>query len=374
MIKNVKVLIVDDSRIYRGILETALKTVPGLQIVGSVRDGYQALDFIKKTPPDIVTLDVEMDEMDGLETLKEIQKLNRKNPRLQVKVIMVSSHTTSGAQATIKSLEYGAIDFIPKPTTSNPATSIEYLKKELGEKLKTFGGNQINTTIVKTVPPLTSAKPTSTKPTFTEPRPTRFNTRTNTIPKNSDKYQAILIGISTGGPKALTELMPNLTNGISLPILIVQHMPPTFTKALADSLNSKSNYTIKEATDDEVVKPKHAYIAPGGKHMIVRKVGSETKISITNQPPEEGCKPSVNIMFRSAATTFGGKSIALILTGMGSDGTKGLAPLKRSGTYIIAQDQASSIVWGMPSSAINSGNVTKVEPLNKIADAVHSQL
>jgi len=354
---NVKVLIVDDSRIYRGILETALKTVPGLQIVGSVRDGFKALEFIKKTPPDIVTLDVEMDEMDGLETLKEIQKLNKRTTNKEVKVIMVSSLTTSGAEATIKSLEYGAIDFIGKPTTSNPNASIEYLKKELGEKLVAFGGKQINAPVTSRQAPPIQARPAP---------------RIQTNIKTSGKYDAILIGISTGGPKALTELMPALTTNISLPILIVQHMPATFTKALADSLNAKSSYTIKEATDNETVQPKHAYIAPGGKHMIVRKVGSHAKISITNQPAEEGCKPSVNIMFRSAATTFGGKSIALILTGMGSDGTKGLAPLKRSGTYIIAQDKASSVVWGMPGSAVSSGSVAKVEPLNKIADAVHS--
>lgn len=213
MTSSIKVLIVDDSRIYRGILETALKTVPELQIVGSVRDGHKALEFIKKTPPDIVTLDVEMDEMDGLETLKEIQKLNKMDPSLQVKVIMVSSHTTSGAEATIKSLEYGAIDFIPKPSTSNPTTSIEYLKRELGEKLRAFGRKQINTKIIKTNPPPASARPTI---------------RTQITPKISGKYDVILIGISTGGPKALAELMPNLTNGISLPIFIVQHTPPTF--------------------------------------------------------------------------------------------------------------------------------------------------
>ncbi len=357
MANNVKVLIVDDSRIYRGILETALKRVPGLQIVGSVRDGFKALEFIKKTPPDIVTLDVEMDKMDGLETLKEIQKLNKKTANKEVKVIMVSSHTTSGAEATIKSLEYGAIDFIGKPTTSNPTSSIEYLKRELGEKLLAFGGKQI------CAQPISSPSP----PIATRPAP-----RIAALAKTSNKYDAILIGISTGGPKALTELMPNLTNGISLPILIVQHMPATFTKALADSLNVKSSYTIKEATDDEIVKPKHAYIAPGGKHMIVRKEGATEKISITDQPAEEGCKPSVNIMFRSAATAFAGKSIALILTGMGCDGTKSLAPLKRSGTYIIAQDKASSVVWGMPGSAVSSGNVSKVVPLNKIAETVHS--
>lgn len=357
MANTIKVLIVDDSRIYRGILDTALKTVPGLQIVGSVRDGFKALEFIKKTPPDIVTLDVEMDEMDGLETLKEIQKLNKRKTNKEVKVIMVSSHTTSGAEATIKSLEYGAIDFIPKPSTSNPTNSINYLKRELGEKLIAFGGKQIHTQVISSPSPQIEARPTP---------------RITTLTKTSNKYNAILIGISTGGPKALTELIPNLTNGISLPILIVQHMPATFTKALADSLNVKSSYTIKEATDDEIVKPKHAYIAPGGKHMIVRKVGTTEKISITDQPAEEGCKPSVNIMFRSAAITYAGKSIALILTGMGSDGTKGLAPLKRSGTYIIAQDKASSVVWGMPGSAVSSGNVSKVVPLNKIAETVHS--
>ncbi len=357
---NVKVLIVDDSRIYRGILETALKTVAGLQIVGSVRDGYKALEFIKKTPPDIVTLDVEMDEMDGLETLKEIQKLNKTTPGKEVKVIMVSSLTTSGAQATIKSLEYGAIDFIGKPTTSNPTASIDYLKRELGEKILAFGGEQI-----KGVP---------TRAISTPPPNRRPPARPQVTHKASGNIDVVLIGISTGGPKALTELIPNLTRGMSVPVLIVQHMPPTFTKALADSLNAKSGYTIKEATDDEVVQPQHVYIAPGGKHMIVRKVGGKVKISITNQPPEEACKPSVNIMFRSAATAYGRKSIALILTGMGTDGTKGLAPLKRAGTYIIAQDQATSVVFGMPASAINAGVVDKVLPLNKVAETVHSLL
>lgn len=360
MASQVKVLIVDDSRIYRGILETALKTVPGLQIVGSVRDGYKALEFIKKTPPDIVTLDVEMDEMDGLETLKEIQKLNMLTPNKEVKVIMVSSLTTSGAEATIKSLEYGAIDFIGKPTTSNPTSSIEYLKKELGEKLRAFGGKQF-----KTIPSrITPAQNSRVVP----PAKQQLHG------KHSGIIDVVLIGISTGGPKALTELIPNLTRGMSVPLLIVQHMPPTFTKALADSLNSKSGYTIKEAEDGEIVKQQHAYIAPGGKHMIVRKVGTQVKISITDQPPEEACKPSVNIMFRSAATAYGKKTITLILTGMGSDGTKGLAPLKRTGTYVIAQDQATSVVFGMPGSAINSGNVDKVLALNKIADEVHKLL
>ena len=360
MASNVKVLIVDDSRIYRGILETALKGVKGLQIIGSVRDGYKALDFIKKTPPDIVTLDVEMDEMDGLETLKEIQKLNKTTSGKDVKVIMVSSHTTSGAEATIKSLEYGAIDFIPKPTTSNPTASINYLKRELGEKLLAFGGKQISSVPARAI---------------STPRPSRREPiRTNVTNKISGSIDVVLIGISTGGPKALTEIIPHLTKGMSVPILIVQHMPPTFTKALADSLNAKSGYTIKEAADNDVVQPQHAYIAPGGKHMIVRKVGNKIKISITNQPPEEACKPSVNIMFRSAATAYGKKSIALILTGMGTDGTKGLAPLKRAGTYVIAQDQATSVVFGMPASAINSGNVDKVLALNKVAEAVHSLL
>ncbi len=360
MASNVKVLIVDDSRIYRGILETALKTVPGLQIIGSVRDGFKALEFIKKTPPDIVTLDVEMDEMDGLETLKEIQKINKTKPGKEVKVIMVSSLTTSGAEATIKSLEYGAIDFIGKPTTSNPTISIDYLKRELGEKLLTFGGKQI-----RAVPTRTIANPQPNR---------RVAVSLQATHKASGNIDAILIGISTGGPKALTELIPTLTRDISVPILIVQHMPPTFTKALADSLNAKSGYTIKEGSDGEIVKTKHAYIAPGGKHMIVRKVGNEVKISITDQPPEEACKPSVNILFRSAATAYGKKSIALILTGMGTDGTKGLAPLKRAGTYVIAQDQATSVVFGMPASAINAGLTDKVLPLNKVTDAVHSLL
>jgi two-component system chemotaxis response regulator CheB len=360
MAHNVKVLIVDDSRIYRGILETALKNVEGLEIVGSVRDGYKALEFIKNNPPDIVTLDVEMDEMDGLETLKEIEKLNKTNLGKQVKVIMVSSHTTKGAEATIKSLEFGAIDFIPKPSTSNPNASIEYLKQELGQKLLVLGRKQSFTIPNRIQANLPTLPKTENKP--------QINNRI------SGKYNTILIGISTGGPKALTELIPNLTKNISIPILIVQHMPATFTKALANSLNAKSDYTIKEAEEGELVKPKFAYLAPGGKHMVIRKVGNDNLISITDMPPEEGCKPSVNMMFRSAATTFGGKSIAIILTGMGSDGTKGLAPLKRAGAYVIAQDQESSVVFGMPGSAIQAGHVDVISPLSKIAETVHKLL
>lgn len=188
----------------------------------------------------------------------------------------------------------------------------------------------------------------------------------------STDTKAVLIGVSTGGPKTLSQLIPELTEKIDIPILIVQHMPPQFTEALANSLDQKSRYTITEGREGEVVNPKRAYIAPGGKHMIVSKspLNSQTIIKLNTQPPEENCRPSVNVLFRSAAQVFGGDVIALILTGMGSDGTKGLGPLKRAGAYIIAQDEATSVVWGMPGSAVNSGYVDETLPLEKITDSI----
>lgn len=356
--KKIKVLIVDDSRIFRHIVNEALSKLTNIEVIGSVRNGKKAIEFLETHTPDVVTLDVEMDEMDGLETLKEIKEINVKR-NSNIGVIMLSAHTKQGADITIEALEAGAFDFLTKPAAKNANESIKVLREELSEKIDELNKrkNRVRASL-------------STKPI--QKRTVKVEPRKKIAPS---KYEAILIGVSTGGPKALAELMPKLTQNTDLPIFIVQHMPATFTKALAESLNKKSPYTVVEAKDGDIAQKETAYIAPGGKHMVLRKAGIEgLKINVNNQPPEEGCKPSVNILFRSAAPILGANVIALILTGMGSDGTRGLRSLKRNGAYIIAQDQKSSVVWGMPGSAVESGVVDDVASLNEIAELVEKKL
>ena len=347
-----KLLIVDDSRIFRNAIEESLASENDIEVVGSVWNGVKAIEFIQSNPPDLVTLDVEMPDMDGLETLKAIQKINASSiVSRPIGVIMLSSHTQKGADTTVKALEMGAFDFISKPEGKNLKENIEILRRQLVVKIRYFASKRI-------------AGPA--EPRIVVPPPTEI---TPELTVSSD-IKAILIGVSTGGPRALAEAMPLLCEKVDVPIFIVQHMPPTFTQSLAKSLNSKCRYTVMECRDSDIVKERHAYIAPGGKHMLLIKRHKTIRTVVGNQPPENGCKPSVDILFRSGATVYGKDIIAIVLTGMGVDGTKGSGILKRAGASIIVQDDKTSVVWGMPGSVKASGNADKVLPLNKIPYAV----
>lgn len=344
-----KLLIVDDSRIFRSAVEECLSNEEDIEVVGSVWNGVKAIEFIQATPPDLVTLDIEMPDMDGLETLDAIQKINAsKRNAKPIGVIMLSSFTRKGTDITVKALEMGAFDFIPKPETKNLKESIEILRHQLLVKIRNFATQRIY---------LGTAVPHIVIPRAPE-----------IVPKASvpSRIRAILIGVSTGGPRALAEILPPLCEKIDVPILIVQHMPPTFTQSLANSLNAKCRYTVIEAKDNDVIRDRHIYIAPGGRHMLLMKWRQTVRTVINDQPPEKGCKPSVDILFRSGATVYGRDVIAIILTGMGVDGTAGARVLKRAGAYVIAQNEATSVVWGMPGSAQASGNVDKILPLDKI--------
>ena len=347
-----KLLIVDDSRIFRNAIEESLASENDIEVVGSVWNGVKAIEFIHSNPPDLVTLDVEMPDMDGLETLKVIQKINASNSVSKpIGVIMLSSHTQKGADTTVKALEMGAFDFIPKPEGKDLKENIDILRRQLVVKIRYFASKRI-------------ASPA--EPRIVEPSPPEI---TPELTVSSD-IKAILIGVSTGGPRALAEAMPPLCEKVDVPIFIVQHMPATFTQSLAKSLNSKCRYTVMECRDSDIVKERHAYIAPGGRHMLLIKRHKTIKTVIGNQPPENGCKPSVDILFRSGATVYGKDIIAIVLTGMGVDGTKGSGILKRAGASIIVQDDKTSVVWGMPGSVKASGNADKVLPLAKIPYAV----
>jgi len=352
-----KLLIVDDSRIFRGAIEESLAGEQDIEVIGSVWNGVKAIEFIRSTPPDLVTLDVEMPDMDGLETLKQIQKINASNPESKpIGVIMLSSHTQKGADTTIEALEMGAFDFIPKPQGKSLKDSLDMLRRQLVVKVRYFASKRISSALSTsrvTVSPLPEITPEASA---------------------SSAIKAILVGVSTGGPRALAIMLPPLCERVDVPIFIVQHMPATFTESLARSLDALCRYTVIEGKDDSVIQKEHVYIAPGGKHMLLREKKETVRTVVNDQPPERGCKPSVDVLFRSAAAVYGKDVIAVILTGMGVDGTRGAGVLKRAGAFVLAQDKETSVVWGMPGSVEASGHVDAVLPLQRIPHAVIARM
>lgn len=353
---KIKILIVDDSRIFRSAVEEMLSREADFEVIGSVWNGIKALEFIKTNPPHLVTLDVQMPDMDGLETLKEIQKINAtRKPSEQIGVIMLSSHTQKGADITVQALEMGAFDFIAKPESRNLKDNISQLCQQLVIKIRNYASIRI--------------------PSFIPKKQKERKAWPSTVPRSraqSGGFKAIMIGVSTGGPQALAELLPPLCAQVEVPIFIVQHMPPTFTQSLAKSLNNKCRYEVVEAGENEYVEDLHAYIAPGGRHMVLEKDHQRIRTVINDQPPEKGCRPSVDMLFRSGATVYGAQVLGVILSGMGTDGTEGGKELKKNGAIIIAQDEESSVVWGMPGSARNAGIVDEILPLREIPEAIIS--
>lgn len=340
--EEISLLIVDDSRVFRSILESVYAKIPGVRIAASLWSGEKALEWLKSNSVDLISLDVEMPILDGLECLRRIQELDLPH---KPGVLMVSSLTRSGADTTVRALELGAFDFVAKPGPEMLGAK-ESLERMLALKVNGWRNRRVR------VAPF--ATPVSRPPVF--------------IPKS---VSAVLIGVSTGGPRALAELLPRLGNHIHCPICIVQHMPPTFTRSLASSLDKRCRQTVVEAEAGMVLESDHIYIAPGGYHMVFEKRLGKVQIALNSQEPENGCRPSVDVMFRSAADTFPpAGTIAVVLTGMGCDGAAGLRPLKANGSYIIVQDEESSVVWGMPGSAVAAGLVDEVQSLQTLADAI----
>jgi two-component system, chemotaxis family, protein-glutamate methylesterase/glutaminase len=349
MADPIKVLIVDDSRLFRSALEQALAGQDDIKIAGSVFNGTKALEFIRQAPPDVVTLDVEMPGMDGLATLQQIQTLIAAGavPRT-LAVVMVSAFTRRGAEITVKALEAGAFDFVTKPSGPSPEANLVLLRDEVLPRIRAAARRQ-----PRVAGPMARR---AAKPAAPESR--------------LSPLQAIVIGASTGGPRALGVLLPELTAKVDLPILIVQHMPAGFTRSLAESLARQTGKNVVEASDDMPLKAGAVYLAPGGRHLVVRGSGANAVLGLNDQLPENGCRPSADVLFRSAATAFGSTAAAIILTGMGRDGTAGLGAVKRAGGYVFAQDEASSVVWGMPGSAFEAGVTDEVLPLDQIARTV----
>ena len=362
--KKLRVLVVDDTIVYRKAVSDIIEEIPGVELAGVAHNGKIALAKIATVKPDIITLDIEMPVMNGLETLAELKK---NYP--QIGAIMLSTLTTDGSEMTMQALELGAFDFILKPQSSaNLAAGKKEIRQLLEPMLKAFSRSRFMPGAARPQPTRLPPKPMLKRMQQVEASVPAG--RTGTVQRG--KSEIVTIGISTGGPNALNQMLPQLPGNIGVPVLIVQHMPPVFTKSLAASLDKKCKLRVKEAEDKEPIQANTVYIAPGGKQMklVAAADGQHRLIKITNDPPENSCKPSADYLFRSIGDYYVGRTTAVIMTGMGSDGTRGLEVLKSKGAYVIAQDEASCVVYGMPKAPTELGYADVVAPLGKIADEI----
>ncbi|MCC3357453.1 protein-glutamate methylesterase/protein-glutamine glutaminase [Bacillus sp. REN16] len=351
--KKINVLIVDDSAFMRKLISNFLQEDSRIHVVGTARNGIDALTKIKELNPDVVTLDIEMPEMNGIETLRRIMN---DAPR---PVVMLSSTTKEGAENTLLAIQYGAVDFIQKP--SGPISiDLHLIRNEIVTKVLNAG--KINVVKLK--------NPLKIQETFTR----RNEEYSKIVLEPNRNYKKIVcMGTSTGGPRALQQVLPDFPKNYPAPIVIVQHMPAGFTKSLADRLNSLCEITVKEAENGEFLNAGTAYIAPGGHHMRIKKIGTSLAVNIDEGESRNGHRPSVDVLFESIGEIKGIQKISVIMTGMGTDGSYGLKKLKESGQVVsIAESQETSIVFGMPKSAIETHLIDKVENLENIAGTILS--
>ena len=351
-----RVLVVDDTALFRRVVADAFAAIPDVEVVGTAPNGRQALARIEEWHPDLISLDMEMPEMGGVEVLEAL-----KAQRSKVGVLVLSAITVKGGELTMKALELGAFDFLTKPSGGSPDQARAFLAAELAPRIKAFARRCEIQKLMSSSGPRPLVVPVAPAPAAPPPRP-------QGLPPA--KPDLVVIGVSTGGPAALAALLPQLPGSFPVPILVVQHMPALFTASLATSLNAKCALTVKEAKDGEAVLPGTVYIAPGATQMKLVAASGDKRIQITDDPPENHCKPSVDVLFRSVAHGFPGRATAVILTGMGNDGAMGCRLLKRHGGVLIAQDEASCVVFGMPKEAIQTGLVDVVAPLDRIAEEI----
>ena len=349
----IKVLVVDDTIFYRKIISDVLSEMPNVEVVGTANNGSIALSRIKTTKPDLITLDVEMPVMNGLELLAAIQKDN-----IDVDAVMLSSKTDKGSEATMQALELGAFDFISKPDEESPGANKAFIKKALAKIMQAYGRRREMKS--KGGGLLLSRKPVASQAKVV------FRKL-----KRTEKSHMVAIGISTGGPQALAKMLPMLPADIGVPVFIVQHMPPLFSASMAKSLDKKCSLTVKEAVNGEEVRPNTIYIAPGDKQMMVASgVGMKKIIRVNDDPPENNCRPAADYLFRAVAREYGSKATCVIMTGMGVDGRLGLTVAKAAGAVSIAQNAETCVVYGMPKVVIEAKLADVVAPLDKIAEEI----
>ena len=397
--EDIKVLVVDDSAFMRNIITRVIEATPGLLAVGKAMNGRSALEKIPVVSPDIIILDIEMPEMNGIEFLKE-----RKRRNIDIPVIVLSSIAQEGAAVTMQCLSLGASDFLTKPSAG--ANDLGELAKNLSELLVSYGGQYKRTKCVqskrnfvqnKTDSNFITDKKREVVSSFTEKRPTSISVSSDKTPENPDstnrpfsfssnqekkeipeivplrepgKIEVIAIGISTGGPNALREVFAKIDPNLAQPILVVQHMPAGFTAEFANSLNQICPLEVKEAKDGDLVKPGRILIAPGSMHMLVEQRSLATIVRLSDAPLCNGHRPSVDILFESVAKCYQNKALGVIMTGMGRDGALQLAEMRKQGAWTLGQDEESSIVYGMPKVAYEYGGVQRQVSLSEMANAI----
>jgi two-component system, chemotaxis family, protein-glutamate methylesterase/glutaminase len=345
-----RILIVDDAVVVRKILSDAVSRNPAVEVAGVAANGRIALQKFLILKPDVVLLDIEMPEMDGLETVRELRKLNARVP-----IIMFSTLTEHGAGATLEALSLGATDYVTKPSNSDMAATQEAVLHELIPKILALCG----------VPEAPAGFVAVRRPPAAAPVLSR--------PRSVAPIEIVAIGVSTGGPDALARLLPSLPANFPVPILVAQHMPAIFTRLLAARLSTKSALAVRECTSGELLTPGCAVIAPGDYHMVASKEDGGVRLRTNHGPKENFCRPSVDVLLRSVAKVYGGKTLAVILTGMGQDGLRGCELLQSLGARVFVQDEASSVVWGMPGLVARAGLAEKILPLDQIAKEIVRQ-
>ena len=352
--ERIRVLVVDDSVVIRRLVTHALEQDPALEVVGAASNGAIALQRIPQLNPDVLTLDIEMPEMDGLETLRRVR---REYP--QLRVIMFSTLTERGAEVTLEALTLGADDYVTKASNEGSLDrSMARLREELVPKIKQFFHVAAQgLAAVQPEPGRVAAAP-----------PVRLGVR---VPLSARvRPKVVVIGVSTGGPTALGSILPELPAGFPLPVLVVQHMPPLFTRLLAERLHASCRLPVEEASQGAPVEAGKILIAPGDFHLKVASNAGGVRVCLDQAPPLNSCRPAVDALFTSIGDVYGGAVIAAVLTGMGQDGLRGAEILKAQGASVLAQDEASSVVWGMPGAVVNAGLADRVLPLDRVVPEI----
>ena len=350
---QIRVMVVDDSVAIRGFLTRWIESDPQLKVVGTAHNGKAAVDQVKAINPDIIILDIEMPEMDGIVALPLLLKACPNS-----RVIMASTLTRRNAEISLQALSAGATDYVPKPTTVGSNDAGEAFRRELVGKIISIARSR------RVRAPVTPGA--SAAPLRATSGPLKLRAASSALP------QILAIGASTGGPQALGEVMKAIAPGLKVPVVITQHMPPTFTAILAETLSRNTGLVCAEAKTGDMLKPGHVYIAPGDYHMLIK--GRNGPIELTQTAPENFCRPAVDPMLRSISAAFGPAMLSVILTGMGSDGCEGARVVAAGGGTILVQDEATSVVWGMPAAVAHAGLASGIFPLNAIGAEIRKHL
>lgn len=385
--RKIRVLVVDDSVVVRRVITTALSEDPMFEVVGTAANGKLALPKVSLLRPDAITLDIEMPEMDGLSTIPHIRRINPRVP-----IIMFSTLSKPGASATLDALSAGATDFCTKPTQiGGLEEGVAMIRRELLPKVKALcaaivGGRPSSmlgatlrpaattSSLFRATPPRDGAAPSHPHVAPVSALSSAPAAGTARVVGPPSRVEAVVVAVSTGGPTALRAVWDQLPATLGVPVLVVQHMPPMFTTLLAQRLNDVGHLPVGEGVNGAVVQPGKAWLAPGDHHMTVRREGTNVKLHLDQGPPENSCRPAADPLFRSAVQVWGKGVLAVVLTGMGADGLHGAEAVVAAGGRVLAQDEATSVVWGMPGQVVQAGLADQVVPLSEVAATISARV